>query len=447
MAKFACELCGSDIVKEGAAFVCRGCGMQYDIEAVRKMMASDMPVDAASAAPVVPAAPAVNEKLEKMLVLARRARKEDNGSEAKKYYEQALAEAPDDWESGFYCAYYQLQEDYKADLDAAYANFSKRICSILQIIQEKCPEEGWQEAMDDFMGGVARAHSLLAIWIKQAHADLTIQIGEHLLSGFVTPSRNPADSYIFEVRLNNMHSKRHGLHGLGRTIRKNLLELCDAAAKHPERPAPQGKITEAWDSCEALFEVDAMEYTQYLNLNCKAFIEEIFAFEDMRRAQDKAFESKAIAILRKAAAEDKGKAEVYRIAAACLKERDAQQQVLRAEAYWAAHPEEKQALLDTQEAIRAKLAELEAREKRLRGNDSETELSAQVDELAARRDKLGLFKLKEKKAMQEQIDEIMGRLQKLRDEKRAALRDTQYEIYSEREKIREIDRKIARGGE
>lgn len=58
MAKFACELCGSDIIKEGAAFVCRGCGMQYDIEAVRKMMASDMPVDAASAAPVVPAAPA-----------------------------------------------------------------------------------------------------------------------------------------------------------------------------------------------------------------------------------------------------------------------------------------------------------------------------------------------------------------------------------------------------
>lgn len=67
MKAMVCEMCGSqDLVKQDGMFVCQNCGTKYSVEEAKKLLGT-VKVDK-------------TEETEKLLVLARRAR-EDNNSE------------------------------------------------------------------------------------------------------------------------------------------------------------------------------------------------------------------------------------------------------------------------------------------------------------------------------------------------------------------------------
>ena len=73
MKAMVCEMCQSnDIVKQDGMFVCQHCGTKYSVEEARKLLGS-VKIDK-------------TEETEKLLLLARRARDEENSENAEKYY-------------------------------------------------------------------------------------------------------------------------------------------------------------------------------------------------------------------------------------------------------------------------------------------------------------------------------------------------------------------------
>lgn len=89
-----CELCGSnDIVKQDGVYVCQHCGTKYSVEEAKKLIGV-VKIDK-------------TDETEKLLVLARRARDENNEENAAKYYDMVLRDDPTNWEASFYLVYFQ----------------------------------------------------------------------------------------------------------------------------------------------------------------------------------------------------------------------------------------------------------------------------------------------------------------------------------------------------
>ena len=97
MKAMVCEMCGSqDLVKQDGMFVCQNCGTKYSVEEAKKLLGT-VKVDK-------------TEETEKLLVLARRAREDNNSENAEKYYGLVLQEDPDNWEAAFFQVYYQSMQ-------------------------------------------------------------------------------------------------------------------------------------------------------------------------------------------------------------------------------------------------------------------------------------------------------------------------------------------------
>lgn len=93
MKAMVCEMCGGkDLVKQDGIFVCQNCGTKYSVEEARKLLGT-IKIDK-------------TDDMEKSLVLARRAREENNSENAEKYYGMVLQEDPNNWEAAFFQGYY-----------------------------------------------------------------------------------------------------------------------------------------------------------------------------------------------------------------------------------------------------------------------------------------------------------------------------------------------------
>lgn len=97
MKQLTCEMCGStDVIKQEGIFVCQSCGTKYSVEEAKKMMVEGtVRIDN-------------SEKLNNLYVLARRARAENNISNAAKYYAEILLDDPNSWEATYYNVHYSV---------------------------------------------------------------------------------------------------------------------------------------------------------------------------------------------------------------------------------------------------------------------------------------------------------------------------------------------------
>lgn len=83
MNALVCELCGShDVIKQDGYFVCQQCGTKYTVEEAKKIIGADKSDEAVKIDR--------SSETEKLLVLARRARDENNDENAAKYYDMVL---------------------------------------------------------------------------------------------------------------------------------------------------------------------------------------------------------------------------------------------------------------------------------------------------------------------------------------------------------------------
>lgn len=135
MAAIVCELCGSnDVVKQDGVFVCQHCGTKYTLEEARKLLGT-VQVDK-------------SQETEKLLLLARRARDDNNSENAEKYYGLVLQEEPDNWEAYFYQLYYSCMQTKIAYMSSSCLRIANALDTILTLIRKNTEEiSGQQKAI------------------------------------------------------------------------------------------------------------------------------------------------------------------------------------------------------------------------------------------------------------------------------------------------------------
>lgn len=125
MKAMVCEMCnGQDLVKQDGMYVCQSCGTKYTVEEAKKLLVEGtVKIDK-------------TDDVEKLLVLARRAREDDNSENAEKYYEMVLREDPNNWEAAFFQVYYKAMQCKVADISSAAMSVANCIGSTLDLIAE-----------------------------------------------------------------------------------------------------------------------------------------------------------------------------------------------------------------------------------------------------------------------------------------------------------------------
>jgi len=128
MAIISCPECGKQV--SDRAISCPECGCPI------------------SAAPVANPQAAVAKDVEKLLVLARRAREGSDSINAKKYYDQILDKDPGNWEAIFYSVYYEASECKIRDISSAANSVANCMFSTFSAIADLESEEEQDEALN-----------------------------------------------------------------------------------------------------------------------------------------------------------------------------------------------------------------------------------------------------------------------------------------------------------
>jgi len=116
------------------------------------------------------------------------------------------------------------------------------------------------------------------------------------------------------------------------------------------------------------------------------------------------------------------------------------------DAYWAAHAEEKARLLAEKDELKAKLNNLRTEINRTKDQYRKQEegLQAQINQLAAQKASLGLFKGKEKKALQEQIDGLHTQIAQVRKACSDAVSRLESQVKATNSRISAIDKELTK---
>ena len=114
-------------------------------------------------------------------------------------------------------------------------------------------------------------------------------------------------------------------------------------------------------------------------------------------------------------------------------------------AYWSEHAEEKAALDQEKKALTAKIENWNAEISSLPEVKVEMQIEAKIEALQREKSKLGLFKVKEKKALQEQIESLISDdLKKAKESGAISAAPIQGQIDSANTRIAEIDKELTK---
>lgn len=135
MAIISCPECGKQISDRAAS--CPDCGCPINT------------------APVVDAQESIRKEVEKLLILARRARESSDSVNAKKYYNQIQEKDPGNWEGIFFSVYYEASQCKLMNVASAAISVGNCIFSTFSAIGDLPAEE-----QDDALKTV-QAHAML----------------------------------------------------------------------------------------------------------------------------------------------------------------------------------------------------------------------------------------------------------------------------------------------
>lgn len=142
MKRLTCEMClSTDLVKQDGVFVCQSCGCKYTVEEARKMMIEGT-VDVSGSTVKVD----TSDELVNLYQIARRAKDDNNGENAAKYYDMILVKDPTSWEAAFYVVYFKAMECKIAYIKSAAISVSNCLDSVLMLIRNHVKTPGEQAA-------------------------------------------------------------------------------------------------------------------------------------------------------------------------------------------------------------------------------------------------------------------------------------------------------------
>ena len=128
MAMISCPECGKQISDRAAA--CPECGCPIN------------------AAPAVVTQADMSKEVEKLIVLARRAREASDSKNAKKYYDQILDKDPGNWEAIFFSVYFEASECKIRDISSAANSVANSVYSSFAAIADLESETEKDAALD-----------------------------------------------------------------------------------------------------------------------------------------------------------------------------------------------------------------------------------------------------------------------------------------------------------
>lgn len=135
MKAMICEMCGNNnLIKQDGVYVCQYCGTKYSVEEAKKLIGA-VTIDR-------------SEETKKMLVLARRARENNNSANAEKYYSMVLQDDPENWEATFFQVYYQAKQCTIAEISSAAISIQNIIPDTLRLIAALENETDRDAALD-----------------------------------------------------------------------------------------------------------------------------------------------------------------------------------------------------------------------------------------------------------------------------------------------------------
>lgn len=382
MKRLTCEMCGStDLVKQEGLFVCQTCGCKYSVEEAKKMMIEGT-VEVTGTVKVDKSV-----ELENLYTLADRALKEKNFESAENYYDSILRLNPNDARANFYKSYCRASASRAMDWSTNYQLTANTAISSIGILAGQEPTDF------KMIEKIFEETVLLGIQIMDAKIASFFENPEILfyrtqdISARIAPFQNFMLDYMrFEGDFLTFISR-------AMTPRDDISNI------------PTAHMLEtAQDGISARNKLAASVSRSSLQIGL---------FDPYSSGDE--FAQKANVILSKAEP--------------MIRKRDAQrkrkEQEERAEKYWAEHAEEKEQLESERESLNATLADLKQqsapldneirilRKKREEKVQSELEKDKIMDELSGLRKEqegLGRFKGKEKKALQDKMDELKARI-------------------------------------
>lgn len=180
MKRLACEMCGgTDLIKQDGVFVCQNCGMKYSVEDAKKMMIEGT-VDVKGTVKVD-----TSDELDNLYQIARRAKDDNNGENAAKYYDMILLKDPTSWEASFYVVYFKALECKIAQIRSAAISVSNCEKNVLMLIRDNVPEDEQADAVKEVMLRSLLIANMLANGAKSHYDEISPDIKNDYIQEYV----------------------------------------------------------------------------------------------------------------------------------------------------------------------------------------------------------------------------------------------------------------------
>lgn len=180
MKRLACEMCGgTDLIKQDGVFVYQNCGMKYSAEDAKKMMIEGT-VDVKGTVKVD-----TSGELENLYQIARRAKDDNNGENAAKYYDMILLKDPTSWEASFYVVYFKALECKIAQIRSAAISVSNCEKNVLMLIRDNVPEDEQADAVKEVMLRSLLIANMLANGAKSHYDEISPDIKNDYIQEYV----------------------------------------------------------------------------------------------------------------------------------------------------------------------------------------------------------------------------------------------------------------------
>ncbi len=208
MKALVCEMCNSqDLVKQDGMYVCQSCGTKYTVEEAKKLLVEGtVKIDN-------------SEELKNLYQIARRAKDDNNGENAAKYYDMILVKDPTSWEASFYVVYFKATECKIAQIASAAYSVKNCIGTVLNLIKDYVPD--LEEQKKDVAEVVLRCSLISSMLFNGA------------MNHYNGISKDIQQNYNQET-LDRLCAARDILYTLGNTIEEKFGDdtaLCEAAAE------------------------------------------------------------------------------------------------------------------------------------------------------------------------------------------------------------------------
>lgn len=460
MKQLTCEVCGSnELMKQDGIFVCQVCGCKYSLEDVKKMMVEG--VVEVTGTVKVDNSSAINNYLN----MAKNARDAGNNKEAEDYCNKIIELDVTNSEAWYMkgCAVGWQSTLAKSRIPESINAFTNAI--------ENCPEEGKEKLKTDCKDQLDSINNaILSLRAKAFKSNPNQNDVNGLRGNFYQINSSTAFCKKFEIPMTGLECLT-----FGRTVNTGLCDAWDVTQDKFYKNNEGHPVKFAWDTFhtegDALIagfdQILAFLGTTYDRSEINGLIIQIYKNKIVLQealikscsykitfnngykqyVEDWSFTEKAKGIRRDQIKEWNNKISEVQTTGERKVIEAAQK---RKEDYWDAHKEEKEALEKEKQTLEQERNGLKTQKDALDKEREEVptskavkDIQTRIDALSKEKNGLGLFKSKEKKELQAQIEALEAQMSKHKASMEAEQAEVDKRIAPVASRMSEIDKRLS----